>query len=574
MLLFKVMVIVLSIYTLNCAPRNFFSDTLKKVNTKLNTEIKNVKDLKVNAIKYLFKYGYQDSYDENLPDNELAGTIKSFQYFANLPLTGKLDTKTVAQMALDRCGIRDPKIKITTRNRRYVHQGSSWKPLFERKRREGAKRQILKWTLINSGSSLRFNTVLIVMRQAFRYWQEKTNIDFEEIPKHKVGTTNDLKEENIEILVKFVQGWHQDPYAFDGQGGTLAHAFYPLTNAGLSGDVHFDDAERYTYKSPQGRNLLWVATHELGHSLGLEHSNVREAVMYPWYSKYKPGFKLHDDDVLGIQTLYGPRENPLPDSKTTTTRSTTRSIKTTTRRPTTTTTTTKKTINYYKRCPTGGSITALYYSRQYKQHIAFSTDNKIYLLGYKRNIPVIDRFGYLPRYRIPGKVSAVYTTTALNNKEEQVYFSGSKYHIYKDFKYVSGPHSIYSGSNPLQLNFPTWVREIDAAMTWYRNGRTYFFSGSFYWRYDNKNKRIDSGYPKKIKQGWRGLSSKIDTAYSSATEKKTYFISGTKYYEFDDRNIRVNGVYDVNRFMQCNGAAAIQVIPVGGLSIKSNVSDP
>ena len=50
---------------------------------------------------------------------------------------------------------------------------------------------------------------------------------------------------------------------------------------------------------------LKVLNFNLGHSLGLEHSRVREAVMYPWYTTYKPGFKLNDDDVLGIQLLYG-----------------------------------------------------------------------------------------------------------------------------------------------------------------------------------------------------------------------------------------------------------------------------
>ena len=42
-----------------------------------------------------------------------------------------------------------------------------------------------------------------------------------------------------------------------------------------------------------------------GHSLGLEHSNVRDAVMYPWYTQYNPNFELHEDDIFGIQSLYG-----------------------------------------------------------------------------------------------------------------------------------------------------------------------------------------------------------------------------------------------------------------------------
>lgn len=91
------------------------------------------------------------------------------------------------------------------------------------------------------------------MSKAMGYWSRSTNINFKETASSKP-----------DIWVKFTRYHHGDPYSFDGRGGTLAHAFYPHNNQGWSGDIHFDDDENYTYQSSRGRNLLWVATHELG----------------------------------------------------------------------------------------------------------------------------------------------------------------------------------------------------------------------------------------------------------------------------------------------------------------------
>jgi hypothetical protein len=60
----------------------------------------------------------------------------------------------------------------------------------------------------------------------------------------------------------------------------------------------------------QDVDLLTVAAHEIGHTLGLAHSSDPDALMYPSYSG--PHRFLGQDDVAGAQDLYGVGSNPEP----------------------------------------------------------------------------------------------------------------------------------------------------------------------------------------------------------------------------------------------------------------------
>jgi len=135
------------------------------------------------------------------------------------------------------------------------------------------------------------------IRDALALWAGVTPLTFTEVSSAA----------SADIVILWAVGNHGDGSSFDGTNGILAHAFYPPPNGGsIAGDAHFDDAETWTLNfksdSSQPIDLVTVAAHEIGHSLGLGHSQVSTALMAPFYTGSHRF--LDQDDVNGIQFLY------------------------------------------------------------------------------------------------------------------------------------------------------------------------------------------------------------------------------------------------------------------------------
>jgi predicted Zn-dependent protease len=93
------------------------------------------------------------------------------------------------------------------------------------------------------------------------------------------------------------------PFRFETN--ELAHAFYPKAGE-LSGELHFNSAVKWTRdSSASGFDLPSVALHEIGHSLGLEHSPDSSSVMYAYFPLGSLKRDLTPDDIAGIQAIYG-----------------------------------------------------------------------------------------------------------------------------------------------------------------------------------------------------------------------------------------------------------------------------
>ena len=90
----------------------------------------------------------------------------------------------------------------------------------------------------------------------------------------------------------------------------LAHAFLPLPRRDLSpaeGDIHFNTDYNWSCDFTDW-DIGVVALHEIGHSIGLEHTSIREATMRAFITHSTA--QLHQDDIDGAVSIYGARPAP------------------------------------------------------------------------------------------------------------------------------------------------------------------------------------------------------------------------------------------------------------------------
>jgi hypothetical protein len=132
------------------------------------------------------------------------------------------------------------------------------------------------------------------IERALREWARYAKLNF--VPGSSATTSR-----TINLL--FASGAHGDPYPFDGLGRTLAHTFYPSppNPEPLAGDLHLDGDE--SWRIGADTDLYSVVLHELGHALGLGHSDTPGAVMYPFYRRAET---LTPEDVSALQQMYAP----------------------------------------------------------------------------------------------------------------------------------------------------------------------------------------------------------------------------------------------------------------------------
>ncbi|KAL2460859.1 Matrixin family protein [Abeliophyllum distichum] len=227
-------------------------------------------------------------------DANLENAITRYQAKLGLPVTGKLDSGTLYEIMSPRCGVPDKLPEKLSAMQRFEY--FTGRPRWAR---SIPMRLTYAFSPSNLITSLSLQDIREVFKRAFGRWAAVIPVTFLE--------TNDYGFADIKI--GFYSGDHGDGEAFDGVLGVLAHAFSPE-----SGRFHLDAAETWavdfkTEKSEVAVDLESVAIHEIGHLLGLAHTSVKEAVMYPSLKPRQKKLDLKIDDIKGVQALYGSNPN-------------------------------------------------------------------------------------------------------------------------------------------------------------------------------------------------------------------------------------------------------------------------
>ena len=271
---------------------------------------------------YLWNYGFipkvlnlskngAEAYNGAIPPCALTNAIREFQLFNQIePYDGRLTKETIKKMAEDRCGNHDAKCETPQciaddrynskeaklRKRRYAVRKKKWKGsndghynvayFYENEYDANARGKF------GHDKSFTGAAVKKEIEKGLFEWSKYAGLTFIE--------TDNKAMANVHI--RFGSDGHGEKNRrayFDGPYGVLAHMYYPR-----NGKMHFDQAENYTAANSGGINMHFVAAHEMGHGLGIEHSSNPDALMAPYYLGYREQM-LRDDDVKAVRHLYG-----------------------------------------------------------------------------------------------------------------------------------------------------------------------------------------------------------------------------------------------------------------------------
>lgn len=244
---------------------------------------------------------------------------------------------------------------------------------------------------------------------------------------------------------------------------------------------NYDTDKKWGFCPDKGYSLFLVAAHEFGHALGLDHSKIKDALMYPMY-KYIEDFSLNQDDIEGIQYLYGPKTgpNPTPPKPKTTTSSPVVPTKPTPSEKTTTVSTTTHVDPSQDAC----QINEFDAITEIQKELHFFKDRHYWKISSKG-----ERKGpFLISEKWPGLPATINSAFEEPLTKKMYFFADKQFWVYTENE-VLGPRKIE------KLGLPSDLSRVEGTVQ-RAKGKVLLFNGQNFWRLDEKAQMIDSGYPR------------------------------------------------------------------------------